>query len=306
MIGIYGANGFIGRHLTVRLARAGRPVKAVSRRFDREFCRNLPSNVECVETDISHSIQIVSSLREVDTVVDLIGTSSPALGNSHMVSDITENVIPHIQLLEECVRSGVQRFIFISSGGSVYGSTSSTQASESTPTRPISSHGLTKLTVEKYIQMFGAVYGLEYAILRLTNPYGPGQEFRRNQGLIPAVLYYWKRGMPVTIFGDGNASRDYIFIEDAIDAIEATIGSRERLGDIINIGSGETRTVLDVIRDIERIKQITIEKRFVAARSTDVSSVRLDTTLAKSRLKWWPKTSFEDGIAKTLASFSLF
>ena len=115
--------------------------------------------------------------------------------NDHEIADIAENVIPHVQFLKSCVQAGVKRYIFLSSGGTVYGPGAPTPTPETSQTNPISSHGLTKLVVEKYIQMHGHVDGLEYIILRVANPFGPGQEFRKGQGLIAAILDHWRKNL---------------------------------------------------------------------------------------------------------------
>lgn len=188
MIGIYGADGFIGRHLVARLAELGEPVRAVSRRFDKDFIEPFSEMVEFVEADLRDSLDMASSLQEIHTVVQLVSTSSPGLGNDYESADIQENVVPHIEFLQACVRAGVKRYIFLSSGGTVYGPDAPLPTPETSLANPINSHGLTKLIVEKYIQMHGHVDDLGYAILRVANPFGPGQEFRKNQGLIPALI----------------------------------------------------------------------------------------------------------------------
>lgn len=121
MIAVYGANGFIGRHLVARLAEGGEPVRAVSRRFDSDFIESLGAKVEVVEADLGHSLDMASSLQDIDTVVQLVSTSSPGLGNGYEVADIQENVLPHIEFLQACVRAEVKRYIFVSSGGTVCG-----------------------------------------------------------------------------------------------------------------------------------------------------------------------------------------
>ena len=233
MIGVYGADGFIGRHLVRYLAARGAPVRAVSRKFDPSFVTSVSGSVEFVEGDLGQPLAMASSLQDVTTVVQLISSSSPGLMNDHAVTDITENVVPHVQFLQNCLRAGVKRYIFLSSGGTVYGPDAPVPTPETCPTNPISSHGLTKLFVEKYIQMHGHVDGLEYVILRVANPFGPGQTYRKGQGLVPAIVDRWQKGLPIRVFGDGAARRDYIYIDDVIEAVDAAI----RL-------DGDTRLVL--------------------------------------------------------------
>ncbi|PSH61776.1 NAD-dependent epimerase/dehydratase family protein [Phyllobacterium sophorae] len=300
MIGIYGANGFIGRHLVRRLAESGVVIRAVSRKFDQNFAKSFAQLVEFVEADLRQPLDMASTLQDVDTVVQLVSTSSPGMKNDHAIADIAENVVPHVQFLQSCIRAGVRRYIFISSGGTVYGPGAPVPTPETSQTNPINSHGLTKLVVEKYIQMHGHVDGLEYIILRVANPFGPGQEFRKGQGLIPAILDHWRKDLPVKIFGNGMALRDYLYIDDLIDAIEAAVmlSGQPRL--IVNVGSGEVRSVIEVIEAIETATHHKFKREYIEARTTDVDVANLDIAFAKKILKWAPKTKFEDGVRMTV------
>ncbi|RWL99104.1 MAG: NAD-dependent epimerase/dehydratase family protein [Mesorhizobium sp.] len=302
MIAVYGSNGFIGRHLLRRLTQNGVPVRAVSRRFDSEFSSSLGAGAEFVQSDFLQPIAMASSLEGIETVVQLISTSSPGLRNEHTIADIEENVIPHVKFLQACLQAGVKRYIFLSSGGTIYGPDAVVPTPETSAPNPINSHGLTKLIVERYIQMYGYVDGLEYVILRLANPYGPGQLFRKGQGLVPMLLDHWRKRLPIRIFGDGKAMRDYVYIDDVIDAIEAALllppGSRA----IINIGSGETRSVLEVVEAIEGLTGYVFEREYVGPRNTDVDIASLDISLAEKMLSWRPLTSFDVGIRRTVTS----
>jgi len=304
MIGVYGADGFIGRHLVRYLAARGAPVRAVSRKFDQAFVSSVSGSVEFVEGDLGQPLGMASSLQDVTTVVQLISSSSPGLMNDHAVADITENVVPHVQFLQNCLRAGVKRYIFLSSGGTVYGPDAPVPTPETCPTNPISSHGLTKLFVEKYIQMHGHVDGLEYVILRVANPYGPGQTYRKGQGLVPAIVDRWQKGLPIKVFGDGAARRDYIYIDDVIQAVDAAIHLEGEPRLVLNIGSGDARSVTEVIEAIEQAAGQTFAKEYVAARSTDVDVACLDISRATSVLGWSPKTGFRAGIATTVAQIS--
>lgn len=300
MIGIYGANGFIGRSLTLRLMASGHPVRAVSRSFDYEFEAQLIRSVDVLAADFTDPLAMAASLQDLDTVVQLISTSSPGLKNDHAVADVQENVIPHVSFLQSCVKAGIRRYVFLSSGGTVYGPDVPTPTPETAPTNPICSHGLTKLAIEKYIQMHGRVDGLQFVILRLSNPFGPGQEFKKGQGLIPAILERKRMGLPIRVFGGGRARRDYIFIEDVIDAIELAINASDEPALIVNIGSGESRSVLEVIETIEAVGSFELKKEPVEARKTDVEISCLDVARAQQTLGWTPKTGFRQGIERTL------
>ncbi|WP_163266361.1 NAD-dependent epimerase/dehydratase family protein [Chelativorans alearense] len=300
MIGVYGANGFIGRHLVRCLIAAEASVRAVSRRYDKSFVEEFEGKVELVEADLRQPIAMASSLQGIDTVVQLVSTSSPGLGNDHAVADIKENVLPHVEFLQNCIIARVKRYLFLSSGGTVYGPGAPVPTPESAPTNPISSHGLTKLIVEKYIQMHGHVDGLEYVILRLANPFGPGQEFRKGQGLIPAILDQYRKRLPIRILGDGLAMRDYIYVEDVIEAIMAAIHLKYRPQLVLNVGSGEMKSVIDVIETVEEVTGYRFERNYTNARRTDVDVSGLDIAQAREVLGWTPRTPFREGIGRAV------
>lgn len=303
MIGVFGANGFIGRHLVRRLARRGRPFRAVSRRFEAAFAAELPPHVELVEADLREPLGMASALQDLRTVVQLISASTPGLKNDNIIADLEENVLPHVAFLQMCVTAGVERFVFVSSGGTVYGPGAPIPTPETCPTEPISSHGLTKLVVEKYIGMHGRLYGLDHVILRAANPFGPGQVYRRGQGLIPALLERWQRGQPVRVYGNGRSMRDYIYIDDMTDALEAALDLPGQPRLVLNIGCGESRSVMDVIRALEAVLGGRFEIEYVGARVTDVDTVCLDPSRAQEVLGWRRRVPFEDGISKTVRAW---
>lgn len=302
MIGVYGANGFVGRHLVRWLASRGMLVRAVSRRLDGDFVHEFRDAVEFVEADLGHPLDMASSLQGIHTAVQLISTSSPGTKNDYAIADIEDNILPHVSFLRSCVRAGVKRYVFISSGGTVYGPEAPPPTPETCATNPISSYGLTKLIVEKYIQMHGYVDDLEYVILRVANLFGPGQEFRKGQGILPMLIDSWKKERKVKILGDGGARRDYVFIDDAVDAIGASLNLEGRPREILNIGSGESRTVNEVVEAVEKAAGYRFEREYVPSRNTDVGVSHLDISLAKEVLGWRPKTDFYAGVKAAVES----
>jgi len=300
MIGILGANGFLGRNLVRRLASYGRPFRAISRKFDIRFKESCPPNVEFLEADLTNSLRIFDCLKGVNTVIQLIGTSSTAEQNNHTVRDIQENVIPQVGCIETAVKQGVRRFVFASSGGTVYGTSLCVPTHEEARTDPLCSYGLTKLIIEKYISMYSKSDGIEAVILRIGNIYGPEQKRRHGQGLIPAVLNCLLSDRPVQVVGDGTAVRDYVFIDDVVDLIEATIGASQAANNIFNVGSGSGRTVNEVIAKIEKYTGMNAKRIEIPDRRTDTCSCVLDIGKAYRMLGWKPKTNFDEGLRRTI------
>lgn len=300
MIGVFGANGFIGKHLTRALVASGHDVVAVARHFDDDIV-DIGANL--VEGDLRDTSAMAKALVDVKTVVQLMGSSTPAQGNARTIDHIEEDVIPHVRFIDQCVSMGVGRFLFASSGGAVYGPVpENLLVNESTATNPISSHGVTKLMVEHFIRLNAQLHGMDFVILRMANPYGPGQHFRQGQGLIPALLERYANGKPVIIYGDGSASRDYVYIDDVVCAFQAAITAPDRQEIVVNIGTGTRRSVLEVLRTIESVMGIRFSVEHRPARPTDVPSIALDVSRAREMLGWEPEVSFREGLERTLSS----
>jgi UDP-glucose 4-epimerase len=302
MYAIFGANGFVGRHVVARLVAEGLPVRAVSRRFDPEFEAAFSGRAELVVADLRDPFGCLAALEGVQSVLQLVSTSSPGLKNDYLERDITDNVLPQLRLAQDCLTAGVRRHVFISSGGTVYGRPLRLPIDEAHPQDPLSSHGMTKLAVEKYLGLLGHTRGLDSVILRVSNLFGPGQIFRKGQGLIPAILEHHRRGQPVQIFGDGSARRDFVYIDDAVDAILAAFRIPAARGGIFNIGSGEARSVNEILDAIEARVGAAVLREHLPARASDVELNLLDIRRATAVLGWTPATGFAVAMDRTVAA----
>lgn len=300
MIGIYGANGFMGRKLLRHFSNLGRPVRAVSRVFDPEFRCSLSGAIEFLEADFEDSSAMAASLRGVDAVVQLVSASSPASHERCPRIAMRNDLEPHVAFMKTAIDAGVRRYVFASSGGTVYGPQDTTPTPEDAATAPICRHGLDKLTIEHHLRMHACVDGLEIVILRIANAYGPGQVFRKGQGLIPAVLDRVAQGLPVQVLGKGTAVRDYVYIDDVVEAFDAALNQPRATGGVFNVGSGRGRTIIDVIQAIESELGAPIERIHVPIRHTDVIRSVLDVAKARQELGWRPRTGFQEGLRRTI------
>lgn len=255
-----------------------------------------------MQADLSDDIAMASALAGVRTVVQLISTSSPGLENRHTLSDIRDNVIPQVQFMQLCVEAGVQRLVFLSSGGTVYGQAELLPIPETHPTRPLSSHGMTKLVTEQYLEMYSRLGSLDHTILRVANPFGPGQLFRKGQGLIPAILQRHRLGEPVQLIGGGRAIRDFLYVEDLVEAISLALDAPEAKGRIINIGSGVGRRIVDVVGAVEKALGEPFRYEIIRDRASDVGSNVLDISLATRLMGWRPRTEFESALKHTISA----
>jgi UDP-glucose 4-epimerase len=293
---VLGGNGFIGSHLVDKLLAAGHRIRVYDRRD--ELFRSPLSGVDYAHGGLEDREALRRALGEMDVVYHLISTTIPATSNQAPAFDVQSNVIGTLGLLEECVTARVSRVVFTSSGGTVYGVPQGNPIAETHPTDPICSYGITKLAVEKYLGLFHHLYGLEYVVLRCANAYGPRQDPHGQQGAIAAFLTRVARGEPITVWGDGSAVRDYVYVEDLVQAHLLAAQVPERCF-TVNIGTGVGHSINQVCRVVSSVTGRSPSVEYQAARSVDVAVNVLDPTLSEKTLSWRSKTSLEEGISKT-------
>jgi UDP-glucose 4-epimerase len=298
---LLGGAGFIGRHLCVALITEGYHVTA----FDI-----LPSGgrvdwppiagVRWLAGDFNNVADLESALVGIDLVIHLVSITLPKNSNDNPLYDLQGNVGGTIKLLDTMIRKAKPpRIIFLSSGGTVYGVPQQIPIPESHPTEPLCAYGIGKLAIEKYLALYHRLHGLDYYVLRLSNPYGEQQSFRSGQGVISAFLHQALIDEALEVWGDGCVVRDYLYIGDAIQAIQTIIAYKgsER---IFNIGSGVGHNLNDLIELTSQLLNRSIPCRYLPARACDVPVNILDISLANTELGWFPTVSLQDGMHKML------
>lgn len=293
---ILGGNGFIGSHLVDKLLAEGHKVRV----FDKyeEHYRKPLSGVDYQYGDFGNRGLLAEALSGMDAVFHLISTTLPKTSNDDPIFDVQSNVIETLFLLEQCVAQKIRKVIFISSGGTVYGRPANLPISEASPTNPECSYGITKLTIEKYLWLFKLLHGLDYVVVRPSNPYGERQNPESIQGAVSVFLGRAARGETIEIWGDGEVVRDYIYIEDLIEGIyrAATVATPSR---VFNLGSGAGCSLNGIVEVIRRITARDVKVEYKAKRAFDVPEIYLDISRAGKELQWSPVISLEFGIRKT-------
>jgi UDP-glucose 4-epimerase len=295
---VFGANGFIGSHVSASLLRAGHKVIACDIARDFGMIPVVPNDrLETVSLDFLDAAVVRNVVEGADWVFHLVGTTLPASSNANMVFDVESNLVASLHLLEVCADSGVSRLVFASSGGTVYGLPRSVPVSEDAPTDPIASYGIVKLAVEKYCSLFRSLRGLKTVCLRLANPYGP-RHVGTAQGAIPVFLKCVIAEKPIVIWGDGSVVRDYVYVEDVAQAFRL---AAEYAGDqrVFNIGSGMGMSINQLITEIQAVVQRPCRVEYAEARSFDVPQIYLDISRARNDLKWNPKVTLREGLRLT-------
>jgi UDP-glucose 4-epimerase len=296
---VLGGAGFIGSHLVEALLKEGHKVTV----FDKigiktDNLENVLKDIELIEGDFLDEHFLEELPKGMDYVFHLVSTTLPATSNLNPVYDVQSNLAPSVKLIEQCVSQKIKKFFFISSGGTIYGIPEKTPIPETHPKNPINSYAITKLGVEKFLHLYHHLHGLDYVVLRLSNPYGPRQPFDKGQGVIAVFIHNILSGKPLEVWGDGAQLRDYLYIEDAIDAFIAVL-KKETPSKIYNFGSGEPTSVNDIIKILREVSGRDFKVVYRPSRSADVPKNFLDISRAKNQLGWKPAIELKDGIQKT-------
>lgn len=289
----------MGSHLVEALLRNGDHVRIFDRpRADRRNLVKILADVELVEGDLTNESDLRAAMRDIEVAFHLVCTTLPKTSNENPIYDVETNIAGTLKLLDVARSSGVRKVVFPSSGGTVYGMTGAQPVVESHPTNPLCSYGITKLAIEKYLQLYWHLHGLSYTILRISNPYGPRQDMHSIQGAIGVFLPKVMRGELITIWGDGSTARDFLFIDDLVSAL-VRASAYDGEFRLLNIGSGEPTTLLELLSTIEQVTGKPARVVFSPSRKFDVPVNCLDVSRAKAELGWSPLVPLKDGIERT-------
>lgn len=301
---VLGGGGFIGSHVTDALLKEPGYHVTV---FDRPGAIYLDlleeRGAKIIVGDFLNIQDLVRAVQGSDVIFHLISTTVPSYSNDHVVFDVETNIIGSLNLLDVARESKVHKVIFSSSGGTVYGVPESAVIREDHQTQPISSYGITKLTIEKYLHLYWKLHGLDYCILRISNAYGERQVPSVIQGLIPAVIDKALRHEEIKIWGDGSVVRDYIYVTDvAAGFVSASKYSGEDR--VFNISTGVGYSTNEILEKLKTIADFPIDIKHDPARLYDVPVNILDNSKARQLLNWNPIVSIEDGLEKTYRYFA--
>lgn len=295
---VLGGAGFIGGNLSRALVAMGDRPRVFNRPgYALSNIEDIFSKIDLISGDFMDDVALRKALDGVDTVYHLISTTFPSMTTESSVYDVMSNLLPTIRLLEICAASGVKKIVYASSGGTVYGEPLYMPIDEEHLRMPKSAYGQSKLTIENYLHFYARTTNVDVDILRISNPYGPGQNPFGVQGIIAIALGCAKSKRPLKLFGRGEAVRDYVFIEDVVRAM---ILAAEKPGSFTtNISSCVGYSVIEIVEAVERVSGQTIEKQFISSRVGDVLINILENNRAREIYGWWPKTTLTDGLALT-------
>jgi UDP-glucose 4-epimerase len=297
-----GGAGFIGSNVADGLVAAGHDVLVVDNLATGER-ENVNPRAGFREIDLRDpAIDNVFEDFRPEVVNHHAAQASVPVSVSDPVGDASINVLGTINLLRLSVKHQVRKFIFISTGGAIYGDPPVVPCDEDAPQRPLSPYGAAKAAAEVYVGTFGRTFGLDYTVLRYGNVYGPRMHFKAQEGLVVAIFVTrMLRGDPATVDGSGEQTRDFVFVGDCANA---NLAALERgSGGVFNVGTGHETSVNEIFRRTAALTGYERPPLRGPAREGDVFRIALDTSSAKEHLGWTATTSLDDGLRSTVEYF---
>lgn len=285
-----GGSGFIGRVLIVKLHAMFPHAQIVT--IDRS--QHTHSVAETVTGDFGDTNLLQKTIQVDDIVIHLACHSTPGRAEQDQVLSIQE-VTKTINLLNVCQEKNIRKIVFLSSGGTVYGSERFIPFRETDLCRPINTHGIMKRTIEDFFKLYWKLHGLPYVILRVSNAYGRKTLKQHNLGLIDVFLGCLSQDKPLQVWGDGKTIRDYIHVEDLTDLMCAIIQS-DITNETFNVGTGVGTSILGVIEILRELHHNDVVVNTLPPRGFDIPYNVLDMTLVGETFDWSPSIAIKEGI----------
>jgi len=295
---VTGGAGFIGSHLVDKLIEKGHNLLVIDN-LSTGFKEHINKKAKFQQMDIrSVAIDKIIEKEQPTAVYHLAAQVDVRKSLEDPNLDVEINISGSINLLKSCIKHKVDKVIFASTGGAIYGEQEYFPADENHPAFPISPYGVAKLTVEKYLHCFYENFGINYVSLRLANVYGPRQNPKGDQGVVAIFCGRLVNGEKVTIYGDGTQTRDYVYVDDVVRAFVSALdyGTSE----IFNIGTGIETDVNRLYETLSEKVGSNSNKSYGPARLGEQRRSVIDFAKAKKELDWEPITNLKEGLEKTL------
>ena len=295
---VTGGCGFIGSHIVDKLLSEGYDVAVVDNLSTGNQENIKGKNVSFYQCDILSDdfFKVVADFHP-DYIIHEAAQVSVSHSMSHLTYDTQVNILGSVNVIESAKQNNVKKIIFASSAA-VYGEPEYLPIDLNHRTGPMSPYGLSKLTVEQYLKLAKDIYGIEYTILRYANVYGPRQDANGEGGVVAIFSDKIVANVVPTIFGDGEQTRDFIFVKDVAAANVKALENGNSM--ILNVSSGEKISVNELFAAMNKIGQKDIQAKYVEVREGDIRHSLLDNTLTKENLNWKPSYSLEEGLKETL------
>ena len=295
---VTGGAGFIGSHVVDALITQGSGVMAFDD-LSSGKCENLAAGVSMTVEDVCDAHALATALlASTDAVFHLAAQVDVRRAIKEPAADMRVNVGGTINVLKGCVEAGVRRFVMSSTGGALYGEPTELPATEETTIRPLSPYGVSKYCAEQYVGYFHRTCGLQTVILRYANVYGPRQDPNGEAGVVGIFARRILLGQPCIVYGDGEQTRDFVFVDDVAQA--NMLAMQGALG-TYNIGTGMETSLNELLAAFERVVGHPVARQYSPARVGEVRRIAINADKALHQLGWRPSVLLEDGLTQTLA-----
>jgi len=312
---ITGGLGFLGSNMAEKLAHLGADVTLLDNLNplyggNKYNVKNLNGTVKIVLEDMRNIEALKPLVENTDLIFHLAAQVSYIDSLSMPYEDLDLNATATLNILECCRKVNTSAKIIFSSSRMVYGKVEQDLLTEDCAVNPLSLYGVHKLTSEKYLLMYYKDFGIPCTILRLTNPYGPKQQIKHSKySLVGWFIRQAMEGNTIKIFGEGEQIRDYIFVEDIVNAMLKCAASPSAVGEVVNVGSGHSTKFSDMVHSVvDCVKNGKVEYVPWPANyeKIETGDIKVDFTKLKSITSWQPEFSLEEGIEKTFQYYSKF
>ncbi|NIT04314.1 NAD-dependent epimerase/dehydratase family protein [Candidatus Saccharibacteria bacterium] len=298
---VTGGAGFIGSHLVDALCKRGDEVLVVDD-LSNGRAENVNPNAKLLTEDIGEGV--VSKLideEKPEVIFHLAAHIDVRRSVEEPSLDAKANILGSLNLIKAAAEAGIKKFVFSSTGGAIYGNATEIPTPETYPPKPLSPYGIAKLAVEGYIKLWEGLFGIKYTALRYSNVFGPRQGEVGEAGVTAIFARKLLSGGNVTIFGDGEQTRDYVYVSDVVEANLLAAGSAD--SGIFNISTGIETSVNTVFDKLLKLSGKKVKHSYLPLNRGEVLRSALDYSLAREKLGWEPKVPFEEGIERTFDYF---
>jgi len=301
---VTGGAGFIGSHLVDALIERGDRVVVIDN-LSTGKKENINKKAKFYKIDIcSPKIGEIFKKEKPEIVFHLAAQINVRKSVENPLFDAKVNILGSLNVIQNFVQlrtSNIKHptFIFASTGGAIYGDAKKIPTPENYPANPISPYGISKLAVENYLKFYKENFGLKFISLRFSNVYGPRQDPRGEAGVVAIFIEKLLKGERPTIFGNGNQTRDFVFVEDVVSACLKAMEYKGKK-EIFNIGTGIETSINELYKIISKLLKTKIKPKYAPEKPGDLKRSCLEISLAKRELKWEPKFDLKKGLQKTI------
>ena len=301
---VTGGAGFIGSHTVDALIASGAGEVSVLDDLSTGKRKQVNAKATLHQTDLRDAAAVASVVEQArpEIIFHLAAQMDVRRSVADPAFDAQVNLVGFLNLIESARRHGLKRVVFSSTGGAIYGEQDEFPCTEEHPRRPVSPYGVAKLATEAYLFFYKVEYGIDYLALRFGNVYGPRQDPHGEAGVVAIFCGRILDGMPVTIYGDGTQTRDYVYVGDVVRAVVAAAKSSAS-GIALNIGTGIETNVNDLYSTLAGIADFPAREQHAPARPGEQNRSVISPARAERELGWRPEKKLADGLEETFKYF---